>query len=234
MQIFFCEVIKNGRGYFGADESRHCIRVLRMRSGDEISFTDGKGTLYKGRLTGDDPRAMEAAIDSATGGYGKRSYRLHLAVSPLKNADRLEWMIEKAVEIGVDIITPLVCERTEKKQVKRERLESLVLSAMKQSVKTTLPLLTETQTLGNFINATHTGKKLIATCYQGVERTAVNEVISKGEEVVFLIGPEGDFTDIEISAATKQGFIPVHMGESRLRTETAGVMACCSVYLANL
>ena len=234
MQLFYTNNVSDGTATFSREESGHCLRVLRMRRGEKILFTDGKGNLYEGIITGDDPVSMKATVTGITAEAGKSGYRLHLAISPLKNDDRLEWFIEKAVEIGIDEITPLICSRTEKKRIRRERLEGLILSAMKQSLKSFLPRLNEPITFTEFVGKEFGGRKLIACCDQQLERQAITAVTGRGEDVTILIGPEGDFTDEEVRLALDAGFLPVHLGTSRLRTETAGVAACCCVYLANI
>jgi 16S rRNA (uracil1498-N3)-methyltransferase len=205
-----------------------------MRRGDAVHFTDGAGNMYEGIITEDDPLNMEVSVTGVIKDAGKRQYRLHVAISPLKNDDRLEWFIEKAVELGIDEITPLICSRTEKKRIRKERLEGLILSAMKQSVKAYLPLLNEPVQFTEFIDKGHTGRRLIACCNTELERKAITTTAGRGEDVLILIGPEGDFTPEEVKLASDAGFLPVHLGDSRLRTETAGVAACCSVYLANI
>jgi 16S rRNA (uracil1498-N3)-methyltransferase len=205
-----------------------------MRHGDTVHFTDGAGNMYEGIITGDDPLNMKVSVTGVIREAGKRLYRLHVAISPLKNDDRLEWFIEKAVEFGIDEITPLICSRTEKKRIRKERLEGLILSAMKQSVKAFLPRLNEPVQFTEFIDKKHYGTRLIASCDTQLEREAITTAVGRGEDVLLLIGPEGDFTAEEVINAINGGFIPVHIGQSRLRTETAGVAACCSVYLTNI
>jgi 16S rRNA (uracil1498-N3)-methyltransferase len=234
MQIFYSANVSDGKALFSRDESGHCLKVLRMRLGESLNFTDGKGTLYEGVISDDDPSGMTVTVTSAFNHYGRRSYRIHIAISPLKNEDRLEWFIEKAVETGIDEITPLLCNRTEKKKIRKERLEGLILSAMKQSVKCYLPQLNEPVTFNEFINATYNGRRLIASCDPDIVRTGITSSFCRGEEVTILVGPEGDFTSDELTRAIKAGFVPIHIGTSRFRTETAGVAACCSVYLANI
>jgi 16S rRNA (uracil1498-N3)-methyltransferase len=233
MQIFYCKNIIEGEARFGRDESGHCLRVLRMRRGDSITFTDGKGQFYDGVIIVDNPSAMTASVLSVRKAE-ERPYRLHLAISPVKNDDRLEWFVEKAVETGIDEITPLICNRTEKRRIRRERLEGLIISAMKQSVKGCLPVLNDPAGFNDFVAEARPGKQLIACCDPEIMRTAVTGAFSPGEEVTVIIGPEGDFTPGEVALAISHGFIPVHLGSSRLRTETAGIVACCSVYLSNL
>lgn len=234
MQLFYTNNVSDGTATFSREESGHCLRVLRLRRGEKIHFTDGTGNLYEGIITGDDPASMKASVTGIKAEAGKPGYRLHIAISPLKNDDRLEWFIEKAVEIGIDEITPLICSRTEKKRIRRERLEGLILSAMKQSLKCYLPRLNETITFTEFTGKGYGGRKLIACCDQQLERQAITTVAGRGEDILILIGPEGDFTDEEVKLASDAGFLLVHLGASRLRTETAGVAACCSVYLANI
>jgi len=234
MQLFYTNNVSEGTAVFNREESGHCIRVLRMRRGDSVHFTDGAGNMYEGIITDDDPLVMKVSVTSVTKDAGKRPYSLHVAISPLKNDDRLEWFIEKAVELGIDEITPLICIRTEKKRIRKERLGGLMLSAMKQSVKAFLPQLNEPVTFAEFITREHSGKRLIACCDTQLERQSITTAAGHNEDILILIGPEGDFSAEEVKLATDAGFIPVHLGSSRLRTETAGVAACCSVYLANI
>ncbi len=234
MQIFYTVEVSEGKALFSREESMHCMKVLRMRRGESIRFTDGLGTLYEGLIADDDPGGMTATVISAEHDQGGRDYRLHMAISPLKNEDRLEWFIEKAVETGIDEITPLICSRTEKRKIRRERLQGLILSAIKQSVKCHLPRLNDPATFNEFVDMMREGQRIIACCDPAVERIPITSAFKRGDEVTILIGPEGDFTTEEIARAVKGGFTPVHIGPSRLRTETAGVVACCSVYLANI
>lgn len=234
MQIFYSAHVENGKALFSREESGHCLRVLRMRRGDTLTFTDGKGTLYEGVISQDDPNGMAVTVTSERSDPGKRNYRLHVAISPLKNDDRLEWFIEKAVETGIDVITPLLCSRSEKKRIRRERLEGIMLSAMKQSARCTMPLLEEPENLNVFLQQHDRGVRIIATCDDSFERIAITRAFGRGEDVTILVGPEGDFTPAEVKAAISAGFVPVHMGTARLRTETAGIAACCSVSLANI
>jgi 16S rRNA (uracil1498-N3)-methyltransferase len=234
MQIFYSSDVSEGKVLFSRVESVHCLKVLRMRRGESIKFTDGSGSLFDGVITGDDPSGMTASVISVSHEAGKRPYRLHMAISPLKNEDRLEWFIEKAVETGIDEITPLICSRSEKRKIRRERLEGLILSAMKQSVKCYLPRLNDPVTFSEFIGGAYEGKKIIACCDEAVKRLPITSAFGRGEGVTVMVGPEGDFTPEEVKQAEATGFTPVHIGPSRLRTETAGLAACCSVYLANI
>jgi len=234
MQLFYTNNVSEGTAAFSREESGHCLRVLRMHRGDTVHFTDGAGNIYEGIITEDDPLNMKASVTGVKKDAGKRLYRLHVAISPLKNDDRLEWFMEKAVELGIDEITPLICSRTEKKRIRKERLEGLILSAMKQSVKAFLPRLNEPLQFTEFIEKEHYETLLIACCDTQQKRKAINTAAGRGEDVLIMIGPEGDFTPEEVTLAIKSGFTPVHIGPSRLRTETAGVAACCSVYLTNI
>ncbi len=234
MQLFYTNNVSEGTAAFSREESGHCLRVLRMHHGDAVHFTDGAGNLYEGIITEADPLNMKVSVTGVTKDAGKRQYRLHVAISPLKNDDRLEWFIEKAVELGIDEITPLICSRTEKKRIRKERLEGLILSAMKQSVKAFLPRLNDIVQFTEFIDKEPAGNRLIATCDTRQERKAITAAVQHREDVLILIGPEGDFTPEEVTLAINRGFTPVHIGPGRLRTETAGVAACCSVYLANI
>ena len=157
MQLFYTNNVSEGTAAFSREESGHCLRVLRMRLGDAVRFTDGAGNMYEGIITEDDPHNMKVKVTGVTKDAGKKIYRLHMAISPLKNDDRLEWFIEKAVELGIDEITPLICSRTEKKRIRKERLEGLILSAMKQSVKAFLPRLNEPVQFTGFIDKEHYG-----------------------------------------------------------------------------
>lgn len=234
MQLFYCCSIENSTASFSKEESGHCIRVLRMRKGDHVSFTDGLGNLYEGTIADDDSHCMKVVVLKTRREFGERSYRFHMAVSPLKNADRFEWFIEKAVEMGIDEITPLICSRTEKTHIKKERIENLILSAMKQSVKTYLPVLNEPLPFKDFLAANNRVTRIIAHCYEEIPRKPISEVIPTGTDLLIMIGPEGDFTTEEVKSAIESGFISAHLGTSRLRTETAGIVACCSVYTANI
>ena len=234
MQIFYSGNVSEGMALFSREETGHCLKVLRMRRGDTLVFTDGKGNLYEGVITSDNPSGMTASVTSVIIKAGKSDYRLHVAISPLKNDDRLEWFIEKAVETGIEEITPVLCQRTEKRRIRRERLEGIILSAMKQSLRCYLPTLNEPALFSEFVMENHSGRKLIASCDEDFERKSITSAFSRKEDVLVLIGPEGDFTSDETRLAIEHGFIPVHIGPGRLRTETAGIAACCSVYLANI
>ena len=215
------------------NESRHCIKVLRMAKGNMIDLVDGRGNLYQGMISIPDPACCEITITSTIRDFEKRDYRLHIAISPIKNPERFEWFVEKSVEIGIDEITPLICRNTEKPGIKSERLNNIIVSAMKQSVKAFRPVLNKPADFAEFINVNHPEIKMIAHCCQAPVRKKLDQVYSKGSDALIMIGPEGDFSMDEINLSLEKGFQSVHLGSSRLRTETAGIAACHTVYFIN-
>jgi 16S rRNA (uracil1498-N3)-methyltransferase len=232
MHIFYTPDINSIQYRFNEDESKHAIRVLRLNTGDEVTLVDGKGNLFKARIADANPKRCEVIVEDICKEYEKRKYNLHIAISPLKNADRFEWFLEKATEIGVDTITPLICNRTEKKGFNLDRCYRIVESAMKQSIKAYRPLVNEPISCSNFLKGTESPVKIIACC-EG-DRVIIDKVYKAGRDVVILIGPEGDFTPEEIETAKTSGYIPITMGNSRLRTETAGIVAVQTVCHINL
>ena len=215
------------------DESRHCVRVLRMTVGDELWVTSGDGTMCRARLVSPDPDGCEVEIVERLEDYQHRPFRLHIAVAPTKNTARLEWFVEKAVEIGIDRITPVICDHSERPSLKIDRLDKLALSAMKQSLKATRPTIDQPikildflQDLDSHIHTfTHSPiQKLVCYC-SGDDRYTLRQLYTPGTDALVLIGPEGDFSDREITTALQLGFQPVTLGNSRLRTETAALYA---------
>jgi 16S rRNA (uracil1498-N3)-methyltransferase len=233
MQVFYVRDISGNFCCLDESESRHCIRVLRLKTGAEVKMIDGKGNLYHGRIADADTKRCVIEVVSVINDFEKRDYRLHIAISPVKNPDRFEWFIEKSVEIGTDEITPLICARTEKPGIKPDRLNSLIISAMKQSLKAKDTVLNNAIAFNDFIRVSRKGTLMIAHCNNAREKKGIADICRKGDDVVILIGPEGDFTEDEVAAAVKNGYCPVHLGRSRLRTETAGIAACHSVYFIN-
>lgn len=233
MQMFYVPGIKGKSCVMDENESRHCIRVLRMTKGDRLDLVDGYGNLYEGIISDPDPSGCSVTITSVIEGFEKRGYRLHIAISPIKSQERFEWFIEKSVEIGIDAITPLICRNTEKTGIKRYRLENIIISAMKQSLKAFRPVLNEPVLFGEFINSEHEGIKMIAHCNPAHEGKKIDLIYEKNRDAVILIGPEGDFSGEELNLAFDNGFKSIHLGPSRLRTETAGIAACHSVYFIN-
>lgn len=231
MEVFFSDDICDGRVRLDAEESGHCVRVLRHRPGDEISVIDGRGTLYRCALEIADAKGAEARVIEAQPGFGAHPYHLTMAVCPTKNIDRFEWFVEKATEIGVDVIAPVIGERSERRVLKTDRLRRLTLSAAKQSLKAAIPTVAEPQSVRDFLLAApDDALKLICYCFDDVERKQIQQLLP-AREICILIGPEGDFSPEEAALARERGWIPVSLGESRLRTETAAVVAATAVYL---
>lgn len=237
MELFFSRQFDGDFCTLDADESGHCVKVLRHREGDEISVIDGEGTLYTCVLTDASPKSAQARIVKVEPDWGAHPYRLTMAVCPTKNLDRYEWFAEKATELGIDTIAPVIGEHSERKVFKTERLRRILLSASKQSLKGAVPEVAEPVSVKDFILETGSREdvtKLICCCFEGeVPRTSVFEALGElaGREIAVLIGPEGDFSRGEVALAVEKGFVPVHLGPSRLRTETAAVTAVEAVYL---
>lgn len=237
MELFYSHEIEGDICRLGQDESGHCIKVLRHRSGDEISVIDGCGTLLRCRITSDSPKGVEAIVLDSHKDWGSHPYRLHLAVCPTKSNDRFEWFAEKACEIGFDELTPIIGEHSERKVLKTSRVEKILVSASKQSLKASIPVINEPVAVKDFIRSQteNAGSlKLIAYCFEDerVPRKSIKEVLERfeGSDIIVMIGPEGDFSHKEAEDALAAGFIPVHLGASRLRTETAALTAAASVY----
>lgn len=240
MEIFYSQDIDGTQLRLDREESGHCVRVLRHRQGDEISVMDGRGTLYECRLTVADPREAVAEIVSRIPGFGAVPYRLTMAVCPTKNIDRFEWFAEKATEFGVDTIIPVIGDRSERKILKPERLQRILLSAAKQSLKAAVPVLADTVSVREFLEseAPVGCLRLICCCFEpeGGRKTIREalEIAHPDAPIMVLIGPEGDFSDEELKVAMDGGWIPVSLGPSRLRTETAALAAVAAVYFANI
>jgi len=234
MEIFFSRDFSGGECRLGSEESSHLVRVMRHKAGDEIFVTDGAGTLYKCVLEDPSPRSAVARVVEAVPDCGAHPYNLTMAVCPTKNIDRYEWFAQKATEIGIDCIVPVIGEHSERKVFKPERIERVILSALKQSLKTKIPVVEDAISVRDFVRreASSDALKLIAHCMEG-QRTSVTDALSsyKGRDIIVMIGPEGDFSRDEISSAIECGFIPVHFGDSRLRVETAALVATTAVYL---
>ena len=235
MELFFSKDIDGSICRLDQDESGHCVKVLRHRSGDEISVIDGCGTLYRCRITVDSPKGVEAMVLSSEEGWGGHPYRLHLAVCPTKNNDRYEWFAEKACEIGFDELSPVIGEHSERRVLKTARVEKVLISAAKQSLKAVVPVVNEPVSVKEFIAAQASDTlRLIAYCFEDekVPRKSIKEVLDgfNGTEIIVMIGPEGDFSKAEAEMALAAGFIPVHLGASRLRTETAALTAASAAY----
>ena len=214
---------------FDKEESRHISKVLRRVEGDTINLTNGKGFFFEAKLTNTNPKKCSAAIVTAE----KQSplpYHLHLAVAPTKLNDRFEWFLEKATEIGVTEITPIICDHSERKVINQERYNKIIQSAMKQSLKAYLPTLHAAIPFKNFLDIEHSEDiKCIAHCEES-DKLPLKNLIQKDKSILILIGPEGDFSANEIKKATSHKITSISLGNSRLRTETAAIIACHSVY----
>jgi 16S rRNA (uracil1498-N3)-methyltransferase len=234
MQIFYAPGISGKFWVLDEKESKHCVRVLRMKEGTPLKLIDGHGNLYEGIINIADQKACRIKILNIIKDFERRNYRLHIAISPLKNPERFEWFVEKSVEIGIDEITPLICKNSEKLKIKQERAESIIVSAMKQSLKAGKTILNVSTQFDEFIRKDLQGIKMVAHCSSlFLERSNICDLYIKGDDAVILIGPEGDFDETEIASAISYGFKPIHLGRSRLRTETAGIAACHSIYFLN-
>jgi 16S rRNA (uracil1498-N3)-methyltransferase len=222
MQLFY---IQNPESeiILSAEESKHATKVLRKKEGDILNFTNGKGYFYKAKITVADTRKCRLQVVSTEQKEKQHNYHLHIAIAPTKNMDRYEWFLEKATEIGIDEITPIICHHSERKTIKNERCNRILLSAMKQSLKFHLPKLNEAITLKNFLKQDFEGNKYIAHCEEG-NKTELKEK-KKEKRTLILIGPDGDFSPSEIELALQNQFKAVSLGTSRLRTETAGIIA---------
>ena len=233
MELFYAYETDGRTCRLDAEESSHCVKVLRHRSGDEIHVIDGAGTLYRCRLCDDSPKGARAEVLETFPDWGGHPYRLTVACCPTKNNDRFEWFVEKAVEVGVDTLVPVIGERSERKVYKTDRARRIALSATKQSLKARIPEIREPLSVKEFLSEEREGLKLIAYCFEGERRRiSVKEALEgyDGKDVTVLIGPEGDFSPEEAADAVAKGWIPVHLGTSRLRTETAAVTAAEAVY----
>lgn len=219
------------------EESKHCVRVLRLGVGDVVFLADGLGTLLRASILEALPKGCLLRIEERFDRWEARPYHLHLAVAPTKSPDRYEWMVEKATEVGVDEITPLICARSERKVFTTDRVERIAVSAMKQSLKAQLPVIHPATTFKDLINTPFDGVKLIAFCGEGARLGLIDAVAmsrqNKGAlRCLVLIGPEGDFSPEEVATANDRGFQSIHLGPSRLRTETAGLVA--TIFLLSL
>ncbi len=233
MYLFYCPDI-DIKHTLSEEESAHCVRVLRYTAGDEILITDGRGTTYTARITNPHPKHCDFEIIASEKQEKHHAFHLHIAIAPTKNIERMEWAIEKCVEIGVDEITPLLCRFSERKQLRTDRLEKIILSAAKQSLTPYLPVLHELTPYDSFVReqAKLNQQNFIAHCYKDEKRFLKDEM-ELSRDVLVLIGPEGDFSEKEVADALALGFVPVSLGNSRLRTETAAVVACHTAVLLN-
>ena len=231
MQLFFNEELdKNSKNFtFDSGESKHIVKVLRGKVNDQLKITNGKGLFFTARITTSDPKSCSVEIIKVKKDYPKKHW-LHMAVAPTKMNDRYEWFLEKATEIGVHEITPIICKRSERKVVKLDRYKKVVQAAMKQSFQSYLPKINEPVSLTEFLEESRKGLLFMAHC-EDSERFELKRSVAPDNPVTILIGPEGDFTNEEITLAKENNFKPVSLGNTRLRTETAGVIACHTIKL---
>ncbi len=249
MEIFYSNNIQGDYLFLSQEESQHCIRVLRNKVGDVVKVSCGDGNLYLSRIENADSTSTKLKIISQEGDFGKHNYFLHIAIAPTKNMERFEIFLEKGTEIGIDEITPLICDHSERRVIKQERCERVILAAAKQSLKGKMPYFNSLTPFNEFIKSTSSfkGEKYIAFCDNElidnkgnpIERIHIEkrlrELYEKNggntPEVIVLIGPEGDFSKKEVESAISSGFLPISLGNSRLRTETAAIIVCCAIYL---
>ena len=233
MQLFYNPNITNETKQFSfnKEESKHIVKVLRKNVGDQLHITNGIGWLFVAEILIADIKKCTVSIKNKTL-QPKQNYKLHLAVAPTKMNDRYEWFLEKATEIGIDSITPVICDHSERKIIKQKRFEKILQSAMKQSLQCYLPKLNQATTFKDFIKQKFNGQLFIAHCEE-TDRKSLKQVLQPKQDVTILIGPEGDFSVKEIEMAIQNKFIPVTLGETRLRTETAAIVACHSIAFIN-
>lgn len=231
MHVFYSDIANNQMVILNQEEAHHCVKVLRLKQGEEVVVTDGQGQWLRGTLAEPNPKAC-----LINGGefsvIPPRQHRLHIAIAPTKNIDRFEWFLEKATECGIEEITPVFCENSERNVIKPERLEKLLVAAMKQSLRAWLPKLNPAEKLKDFIAKEIHGVKLIAYC-GSAERNGFRDAYSSGQNAVILIGPEGDFSEKEVVQAFEAGYQPISLGNYRLRTETAALVACIEFNVLN-
>ena len=246
MNLFYSpDVVPSASLLLPEEESAHCIRVLRMKIGDSLFLTDGRGSFYQGEIISDNPKKCTVKILCSIPDPAKRSFHLTVAIAPTKNTDRFEWFLEKATEIGCDDILPIRCSHSERTAIKTERLNKVIISAMKQCLKSQLPELKDLQSFNTFMTTAKNfkGQKFIAHIPelsgsefppQNPSGKYLSEIYSKGSDALIAIGPEGGFSEEEVTLAKQNGFTPVSLGNSRLRVETAGVVACSMINSLNI
>lgn len=233
------EIGAQGNFLLPPEESRHVTKVLRLGKGDALELLDGKGTIYTCIILDEGKKGTSLEVESARSVAMRSTYKIHLAVAPTKNMERFEWMLEKATEIGLDACTPVICQRSERRDINAIRLEKILIAAMKQSHNVWLPVLHPPSPLKKVLELEFSGTKAIAHCLDTgrsslrqlvhENRPSAGNILQSVPEFLILIGPEGDFTELEINSALAEGFSPVSLGNNRLRTETAGMVACAEI-----
>ncbi len=232
MNLFYTPDIQENKYTLNPIESKHCIKVLRFNKGDLLTLVDGKGGWYETQIIDPNPKRCQVEVLNKKENWGKRPFYTHIAMAPTKNNDRFEWFVEKATEIGIDEITPILCKHSERKIIKRERIEKIAISAMKQSLKAYLPKINELTKIEDLIKSTTIQNRFIAYC-EDIPKEHLQNIAKPNTENLVLIGPEGDFAPEEVDLALKNQFNAVSLGNSRLRTETAGLAACHMLSLKN-
>ena len=233
MQLFYTPDICDQIYTFSKEESRHCTKVLRLGVGDIIHLTDGRGTLYTARIIDSNPHACTVQVEATEENFEQRNFRIEIALAPTKNIDRTEWFLEKATEIGLDRFIPIESEHSERRNINLERCTRVVVSAMKQSIKTLMPQIDPLTKFAELVSQPFEGDKFIAHCQDSEEKILLRDSVTPARDTLILIGPEGDFSPAEIELAHKFGFKDISLGKARLRTETAGLAACHTVALIN-
>jgi len=233
MQLFYNPRLDNSASQFtfSEEESKHIVKVLRKKEGDILHITNGKGYLFEAKIIASDSKKCKAEIIETDKNHQKM-YWFHMVVAPTKMNDRFEWFLEKATEIGINEITPIFCDNSERKVIKIERMKKVIQSAMKQSLQTFLPKLNEPMPYKEYMSKKHEGLLFIAHC-EDEEKLDLKRRVAADKDVTILIGPEGDFSKSEINLAYEKGFLPVSLSENRLRTETAAIVACTTVNMIN-
>ena len=232
MNLFYQPLIKEGRHSLDPDESRHCTKVLRKKTGDRITVVDGKGRFYEAVLNDVDARQCNFSIIDETA-EPSRPFSVHIAVAPTKNTDRMEWFVEKATEVGIDQISFIQCDHSERIRLRLERIERIAINAMKQSLKASVPIISDLIAFSDFIKQREEKEKFIA-CVDPSNPHHLKDLAAPSSSYCVLIGPEGDFSEAELDLANKLGYKKISLGKSRLRTETAALVACHTLNLLNL
>lgn len=232
MYLFYTPELDLADSFLNEEESKHCVKVLRLQKDDLIEIIDGKGSFYHAKILVADPKKTRFVILETKQSFGKKDYYLHIAVAPTKNIERLEWFIEKATEIGIDEITPVLCQHSERKNINPERLNKVITAAMKQSLKAYHPKLNVLTDFSSLIKIDSDSQKWIAHCADA-EKVSIKEAFLPQQKYLILIGPEGDFSPQEINMALENGFEAITLGQGRLRTETAALEACFEINFLN-
>ncbi|TCD11543.1 16S rRNA (uracil(1498)-N(3))-methyltransferase [Pedobacter frigidisoli] len=233
MHIFYTPDIAHNTYTLNEEESKHCVRVLRLPVGSLVNLVDGNGGFYTAEITLDNPKKVVLSILNVERGFHKRNHHLHIAVAPTKNIDRIEWFLEKATELGIDEITPIITDRSERRIVKEDRLNKVITSAVKQSIKAYHPKLNGAISYDAFMKLPFDGEKLIAHCIDQGEKKYISDLVVPHQKYLILVGPEGDFTPEEVNLALNKGFKALTLGDNRLRTETAALSVCFEINYLN-